>query len=52
MQGRMWAMGVVFVQNVHEFTMRSDDSIFGQVGIKFFPENPVTSLDFAVVCWF
>ena len=51
-QGGVWAIGVVFVQKVHEFTKCSDDSVFGQVGIKFLPETPIISLDFAVVCWF
>ena len=46
------ALGVVFVQKVHEFSAGSDDSICTQVGIKFFSKNPITSLDFAVVCWF
>ena len=50
MQCRVWAVGVVFVQKVHEFTTRSDDSIFGQVGIKFLSETPVTSFDIAIVC--
>ena len=45
-------LGVVFAQKVHEFSAGSDDSICTQVGIKFLSENPVTSLDFAVVCWF
>ena len=45
-------LGVVFVQKVHEFSAGSDDSICTQVGIKFLSENPVTSLDLAVVCWF
>ena len=52
MQGGVYAIGVVFAQKVHEFSEDSDDSIFGQVGIKFLSENPVTSLDFAVVRWF
>ena len=52
MQECMWAVGVVFVQKIHKFTTGSDDSIFGQVGIKFLPENSITSLDFAIVCWF
>ena len=52
MQGGVRAIGVVFAQKVHEFSAGSDDSIFGQNGIKFFSKNPITSLDFAVVCWF
>ena len=52
MQGGVWAIGVVFVQKIHKFSAGSDDSIFGKVGVKFLPENPVTSFDFAVVCWF
>lgn len=45
-------MGVIFLQKFYEFTTRSDDSIFGQFFVKFLTKNLVTSLDFAVVCWF
>ena len=51
-QCRRWAVGVVFVQKIHKFSVCSDDSICTQVSIKFLSETHVTSIDFAVVCWF
>ncbi len=42
---------VAFLQKIHEFMMRSDDSIFGQFGVKFLSEHPITAFDLAVVRW-
>ena len=36
----------------YKFSAGSDDSVFGKVVVKFLSENPVSSLDFTVVCWF
>ena len=43
---------VVFLQKVHEFTMRSGNGSLNKVSVKLPSETPITSLDFAVVCWF
>ena len=42
----MWSVGDVFLQKFCEFSACSNDSICTQVGVKFLPENPITSLDF------
>ena len=41
-QGGVRAVEVVFVQKFHELSACSDYSIFGQNGVEFLPETPIT----------